>query len=173
MTSEDISAGAGVFTVAIRDYTPAVPVLYFKPGAWCDTVNTSVTLAQVSGLVAPTHRHRRRLASRALLVAPTEYTVATACSLSAVSYTLGADGAPTTLTVDNATTGVYRLDIGNALPAVSMLTRNMLSTHVRLHVLAAQRCVNGRRAKLLTCGGACKRQSCSSHLPTHPCFAPG
>jgi hypothetical protein len=120
LDAADVAAGAGLLTIAVRDFYPAGPTLYFVPGAWCAAAYVNVTAGDVQGLVAAPppakrrHHHHRHLMTAAALPPPL-LNVTDPCDLVSVTYSVSG-AAPATLAVYDATSGVYKLDLGTDLP---------------------------------------------------------
>lgn len=108
-----LSAGAGLLTIALKDYSGATPGFYFSPGALCNGPDT-VMSDKLQALLPVASATKRRLASRALLQAPTTFTITDPCDLQSVTATLG-DGDAATLTPTN---GVYQFQLPANTPDV-------------------------------------------------------
>jgi hypothetical protein len=111
------ASAAGLLTVAIKDYYPREPTLYFVPGAWCDNVGATVPLTTIAAILPattpPITRHRRLLTGPA----PETVDVVDACDLVSVTATLPG-ATPQTLSPFSDSTGVYKLGLGTTLPDV-------------------------------------------------------
>lgn len=122
--------------MAIRDYYPLQPEIYFVPGAWCDTPGNSVPVADIeASLAAPLvsrRLNRRRSARRLAASSPPSRTllqqgagttavdtveVSTPCQLLQVSARVGAAGTWQSLAALDGSP-VYRLALGTGLPDV-------------------------------------------------------
>ncbi len=108
-------ASGGLLTIAVRDYYPLAPVVYFVPGAWCDTEGAVIPLATVQAALPPVPAaHRRALRQ----VAPEAVTITNPCDLMQVSYRVGANGERLNPPY-NATTKAYAVALPTDLPDVS------------------------------------------------------
>lgn len=121
--------GSALLTVAVQDYYPRAPVIYFSPGAWCDTSFINVTTDEIAAALPPTatrrSSHRRRLLFRALMAdtasPPAQYNITTPCSLQQVTMKIGSNANQVLQPVaaESGATNVFKADLGTGLPDVS------------------------------------------------------
>lgn len=111
--------GEGLLTVAINNYYPLQPMIYFTPGSWCDTQYAMAPLALISesAPMASRRRNRRLLQDVSLTNATvSDVNVTTACALLEVNYQIGDAGAVQTASPHPG--GIYAVGLGTDLPDV-------------------------------------------------------
>lgn len=139
--------GAGLLTIAVTDYTPQTPVLFFKPGEPCNVAGATITADGMGRLAAATRRRRLHAASgvrRMLqqLAAAASYNVTNACDLLSVTWKVaGTNGSGVAATAGVG--GVYSIQLENSQLPDSVRTHMphcCMHSHVHLQHC---RCMQG------------------------------